>query len=549
MGFRGLLTTLLASGMALSLSVGPALAQDFRTTWRGSWHCNDRGDVYPLAGARVELWQRGYSEMPKWLTDSRVASKYTDANGAFEFTTVSDDEDDFYLRLLLDDGADVQVKSWWTPWSTWFIDTATNQNDVPVQDFGRLAIREVNGGTPPCAVWQGGREAYADYRAVMGRRPTYGRFTIEADAPSDGTPYALYTTIMWPPRYPPGPLNRMTGLTSPQTVFHEFAHTIRHAYDGGPAHFFDDVVRYNYLQQHKPCDRTNHKFAFNEGWAEYWARQYRTIEPKDGKDFEWKPPSDCPYPATDYAVEGNVAAALGRLEELCRNVERADMVNTLAHAGSSIHSYQEFEEALERREGKCRPRIEGLTFYEPAKPPRVPQISIRRGAIAQVNEFEDKERLARKMLKAVTGTEVVCRKEPCPKRPTALTRAALPPILRADAQVMVLLRKRLAFTTSFRATRKQLGRSPGRTLSRRLRAVERRIARGIAAIEADALRSTMRQAGSLLRADGSAESRLVSQRLAAFTRAFRRGRVPSGYVLPGLTSAEVAAAPASALRR
>ena len=52
---------------------------------------------------------------------------------------------------------------------------------------------------------------------------------------------------------------------------HEFAHTIRHSYDGNLYHFLGDVARYRYSQTHYCSKLTNAGFAFNEGWAEYWA--------------------------------------------------------------------------------------------------------------------------------------------------------------------------------------------------------------------------------------------------------------------------------------
>ena len=46
---------------------------------------------------------------------------------------------------------------------------------------------------------------------------------------------------------------------------------MRHGLDGDFGHFLGDAATYNYAQSHNACDHTNLGFAFNEGWAEFWA--------------------------------------------------------------------------------------------------------------------------------------------------------------------------------------------------------------------------------------------------------------------------------------
>lgn len=57
------------------------------------------------------------------------------------------------------------------------------------------------------------------------------------------------------------------------TAKHELAHTVRHSYDGNNGHFLSDVARYNYVRRHNCGTKANHGYAFNEGWAEFWAGQ------------------------------------------------------------------------------------------------------------------------------------------------------------------------------------------------------------------------------------------------------------------------------------
>lgn len=64
------------------------------------------------------------------------------------------------------------------------------------------------------------------------------------------------------------------GVSIPsKTAKHELAHIFRHCYDGNDAHFTSDVLGFRYSQSHYCSKRTNSGFAFNEGWAEFWAAE------------------------------------------------------------------------------------------------------------------------------------------------------------------------------------------------------------------------------------------------------------------------------------
>jgi hypothetical protein len=133
-------------------------------------------------------------------------------------------------------------------------------------------------------------------------------------------PFTTTDRTRWPAGFPTGAGN--------STSFHEFAHSMRHSFDGGLAHFLVDAARFQYPQNHTPCKLTNQGFAFNEGWAEYWAR---TTQPcGDG---------------TNFSQEGNVAVALTGLEQ-CSS--RPQMVRVLRESpsgltlSSGIHSFSDF---------------------------------------------------------------------------------------------------------------------------------------------------------------------------------------------------------------
>jgi hypothetical protein len=189
-------------------------------------------------------------------------------------------------------------------------------------DLGTWEISRSGGasGSPKCQIWQGAHDAYVDFRSVVGSRPPSGDYGIEADFPCCGVPFTTTDTTRWPAGY--------TTSAGNSTSFHEFAHSMRHSFDGGFAHFLVDAGRFQYPQNHTACKLTNQGFAFNEGWAEYWARTPQTCG--DG---------------TNFSQEGNVAAALTGLE---RCTSRPQMVNVLRQtptgitSGSGIHSFTGF---------------------------------------------------------------------------------------------------------------------------------------------------------------------------------------------------------------
>ena len=194
---------------------------------------------------------------------------------------------------------------------------------------------------------------------VVGANPPQGGQEIQADAPTAGTPFTPHTSIWWASDYNVG---RDPGEDT--VARHEFAHAFRHAFDGDLGHFLGDVVAHNYLRHHSACDKTGLGFAFNEGWAEYWARDFA-------------PAPSCPGLASDdFEVEGNVAAALTELELRCTGGDRRLMVDVLRAGPGVIHSFQEFRDRLPcpapvpRRH--LRRRLRRLRSPSRSPPPRAP---------------------------------------------------------------------------------------------------------------------------------------------------------------------------------
>ena len=154
---------------------------------------------------------------------------------------------------------------------------------------------------------------------MVGARPPSPKIKVEAEFPCCGSPFATRDTIRWPG-------SKTVGGDRYTSSFHEFAHTVRHTLDGNGFHFLADVARYQYPQNHTPCKVTNPGFAFNEGWAEYWADSYA--------------PAPCSGSENNLSQEGNVADRLKTLEK-CSN--RPSMVRVLRESAGRIHSYDEFK--------------------------------------------------------------------------------------------------------------------------------------------------------------------------------------------------------------
>lgn len=276
---------------------------------KGKWTCNNRGAVTPIAGARIELWR----EISYW-PDDKITSRHLGADGSYNIGVNASKNFTLYVKLLLHDDDGVELENWYSPF-TWETETAKKGTRAGVVDLGTWQISKDGGaGTPKCAIWQGAHNAYGDYRTIVGARPPSSDYKINADFPCCGTPFTTLDNTRWPSGYATGAGYSVSA--------HEFAHSVRHSFDGNTVHFLADVARYSYPQFHSSCKVTNEGFAFNEGWAEYWARTPQTCG--DGSNFQ---------------QEGNVAAALTALE---RCTSRPSMVRVLRESRGAIHSYGEF---------------------------------------------------------------------------------------------------------------------------------------------------------------------------------------------------------------
>jgi hypothetical protein len=310
---------------ALLIPLGATAHAGMHTVYKGQWLCDDRGSVSPLPGMNVELWKRGWDWLPVEISGSRVGQGFTDGEGRFSMSTPTDD-DNYFVRMALRDAYGVHLKDFWGI-NDWSVDSGGSHNDVAVRDLGGLLLSK-SGVSHKCAIWAGVHAAYDEFRALTGFEIASHGVDIEADAVTAGVPFSPDTSTWWPSDFPAG----YGGPGDATITHHEFGHIIRHGFDGDLGHFLGDVVTYNYLQNHEPCNHTNAGYAFNEGWAEYWAGDYYGAP-------------DCGRPG-DMETEGNVAAALVSLAHECTHDERKPMVENLRSNPGAIHSFAEFKAHL-----------------------------------------------------------------------------------------------------------------------------------------------------------------------------------------------------------
>jgi hypothetical protein len=315
-------------------------------TVSGQWMCRDRGVTMPLRDATVEDHTTGFFG----IDNGPEQVSATDANG--DFTFHYSHTGNHFFRVVLNDGLGqnglgVHLAPWPDPFGDWHTDTsgfALSQGTT--RDIGARVISQSDGTTPDCAVWQGFHDAYLDYvenvehNALpdVGATPPFANdFLVRGDFwPNGGVPFTLFDVPDWVSGFPTGP-----AAGDFTTTRHEFGHALRQRFDGDSVHFFSDVAFYGYAQHHNHCQATNPGFAFNEGWAEYWSSDTATCHGDDPTGAATLGPLNHP------TVEGDVAATIAQLQAYCNN-SRADMVRALQLFPGQIHSYDEYEEHINR---------------------------------------------------------------------------------------------------------------------------------------------------------------------------------------------------------
>ncbi|CAN8076041.1 unnamed protein product [Agarophyton chilense] len=161
-------------------------------------------------------------------------------------------------------------------------------------------------------------QATVEYYERVGKRvPVKPRILVD-EITNQVFPYVVYNEV----------ISRKDFEWSFEVAQHELGHIIRHAFDGDETHFEQDERLYGSpdLRYHTCSSKSSEGFAFNEGWAFYWAGQCL--------DFG---------PTGSHEVHGIVAASLRNLQIVC-NSSYKQMVQVLEDNPGVIHSFREYEE-------------------------------------------------------------------------------------------------------------------------------------------------------------------------------------------------------------
>lgn len=340
----------------------PRHNRDF--TIRGSFFSVQIGKLFPVEGALVEI----YRDVP-WRIDQWVGSTLTEADGTFDLKLWAGEEDTYYAKLRLNDVAGVYLHDWWTPSIKDYNSYNRGSNSQPVIDLGNTVIIKDSGtGTPKSTVWQGGRTAFQEFIRTLGTAPPTGDYQIVNQNTASGIVWTARSTTNYEEGVPtynsliysspvaptePGFRAYFSQFRNYSTSFHEFGHALRHTVDGDIHHFNADSGRWTYGRVHNWCGSSLvdvEGFAFNEGWAEFWAMDTGWMLGV-GRPNGWCPSLDL----SDMTKEGsvmndlhNVAQAIdGCLPVVVDRAERTkqqrrNLFNVLNRGQNIIHSQGEF---------------------------------------------------------------------------------------------------------------------------------------------------------------------------------------------------------------
>ncbi|CAN8061935.1 unnamed protein product [Agarophyton chilense] len=188
---------------------------------------------------------------------------------------------------------------------------------IPVQQFeGNVDLGIVEADSASCERYLMFYDVVQDYKQ-RGGVEKIEFFVVAEERISSRVPYAYMTHVRVPEGFE---------LTR-EIAKHEYGHVIRNYFDGDEAHFKEDVEKYGGTEAHTCDTETSEQFAFNEGWAYYWAAQCLVSDANGSK-----------------CIEGNVACALRAMQVRCASNDK-QMLEVLVQNRGRIHSYEEFAQA------------------------------------------------------------------------------------------------------------------------------------------------------------------------------------------------------------
>lgn len=207
---------------------------------------------------------------------------------------------------------------------------------------GSLDLGVIDLGSTECELWRLGARVLDGYQAVRGTPLPGQRLRIRrAGSAYTGGTHTEYDTIVVHRDFFTQP-DGDDAEARAETLYREFGHVIRNVADGTEAHWAADRDRWSYFRAHDGSEVTDAHFAFNEGWASFWARA-RDISP----DRYCLHSSTCDTPWSDNR-DWNERLVANRLLDLLAapNIDRSAMIAALESNPGAVHSLHDFEVAL-----------------------------------------------------------------------------------------------------------------------------------------------------------------------------------------------------------
>lgn len=191
----------------------------------------------------------------------------------------------------------------------WFYPTIVQYVNMTEGETAHVDIEDKWGR---CARYLEVVKGVGDFEARVGYCPPF--IIVGAETSRTKSPSTQYNHITIPEGF---------DLTS-VLMKHELAHAIRNSYDGDISHFASDEKAFSHYGPHSCKSKTSPEFAFNEGWAEYWAGECMQSD-ENG----------------DMSIEGNVAQALRSVQTRCDTSDH-DMWEVLRQNPGKIHKIEEY---------------------------------------------------------------------------------------------------------------------------------------------------------------------------------------------------------------
>ena len=189
-----------------------------------------------------------------WLFHDEMGQAITDANGAFQVTGTGRDglhgKPEPYIRVSYSYSGSYGKMQVVGIFKSLRHEEDNERSYNSVIDFGTINFTSVH-----CKAYVQFYKALKYYKEVAESPLPYLTLYVQTDTLLHaGRPYATTDTIRIPGDYP---------ITN-KTAQHQFAHTIRHSFDGGFAHFLHDVARYlNVVNMRFTFDFPNFVYLFS----------------------------------------------------------------------------------------------------------------------------------------------------------------------------------------------------------------------------------------------------------------------------------------------